>query len=143
MSAKASSKRRYTGPRARSPERRTSSTSSSSRPSRYGRANGVWRTATIDLRAHCLGDGVLEEIGEALVATLDGGEEHLLDLLGDRAAPADLLTVHRCDRRHLGSGAAQEGLIREIEIGAHQRRHSHLESERLRHLDHALARDAR
>src|SRR6478609_10485854 len=47
ISANASSKRRYIGPSARSPERSTSSTSSSSRPSRYGRANGIWRTATI------------------------------------------------------------------------------------------------
>src|SRR6476646_8228970 len=148
-SANASSNRRIIGPSARLPDRSTSSTSSSSRPSRYGRASGIWRTATTSARPwspgsrpHRCRHGILEELGEALVAALHGGEEHLLDLARDRAAAADVLAVDRRDRRHLGGRAAQERLVGEVEVGANQRRLAHLVTERAGDPDHAVSGDA-
>src|SRR5690348_6076396 len=112
-SAKPRSNAGPTGPHARLSDRRTSSTSSSSRLSRYGRARGMERVVTMALD-RCA-DGILEQVGEALVLPADDGEERLLDLLRDRAARAGGMVVDRCHRRHLRGRAAQEHLVAEVE----------------------------
>src|SRR6185437_1405390 len=125
-SAKACSNCGPTGPQARLSERRTSSTSSSSRPSMYGRARGIERVVTTALDGRA--DRVLEQVGEALVLPADDGEERVLDLFRDRSATADVVIVDRRHRRHLGGRAAEEHLVAEVEVGAHQVHLAHLVS---------------
>src|ERR1700677_1302557 len=53
----------------------------------------------------------------------DGGEVHLLDLLGDlaRAPGADGTVVDGADRHHLGRGAGEERLVGQVEVRADDR----------------------
>src|SRR6185312_13531773 len=113
-SAKARSNAGPTGPQARLSDRRTSRTSSSSRPSMNGRASGIERVVTTVLDGRA--DRVLEQVGEPLVLPADDGEERVLDLLGDRAAGAGGMVVHRRHRRDLGRRAAEKHLVAEIEV---------------------------
>ena len=48
-------------------------------------------------------------------------EEHILERLGDRAPAADLVIVDRRHRSDLGRRAAQEHLVGEVQVSAHQR----------------------
>src|SRR5438067_7654335 len=90
-SANARSNAGPTGPQARLSDRRTSSTSSSSRLSMYGRARGIDRVVTTALDGRA--DRILEQVGEALVLSADDGEERVLDLLRYRAARAGRVVV--------------------------------------------------
>src|SRR5262245_61461802 len=138
-SANARSNAGPTGPQARLSDRSTSRTSSSSRPSRYGRASGIERVVTTALDGRA--DRVLEQVGEALVLPADDGEERVLDLLRDRAARAGRMIVDRRHRRHLRSRAAEEHLVAEVEVGAHQVHLAHLVAERVGDPHHRLAGD--
>src|SRR5436305_12245914 len=62
---------------------------------------------------------VLEEVAPARLAAVDDVEEDLLEMRRHRPAATALLVVHRANRRHLRSGAAQEPLGGAAPVGAH------------------------
>src|SRR6478735_7930754 len=140
-----SSNRASIGPSASEPERSTSSTSSSSRASIDGRASGMVRvmTTAIALRADGCRGRIFEELAPSLLATRDHVEEHTLQVRGDGAAPAAGLVVDRRHRRHLGGRAAQEHLVRVVEVRAHQADLTYLVAQLGGDPHHAVAGDAR
>src|SRR5436190_447164 len=165
-SATRSSKRSIVGPRESRPERSTSSTSSSSRSPIQGRASGISfragvagsrvsraergdKLATRKMRQHFSGLsfcgralGVLEPLRPALAAPAHGVEVRRLEL--ERHGPhPELDIVDLAQRRHLGGGAAHEGLVGEVEIGANQALLDDPVAEILRDLSHWVACDAR
>src|SRR6478672_7148648 len=120
-SASIDSKRGPVGPSESQPERSTSSTSSSSRSSIHG-ALRLIRSVAVDTRvsaARELRYGV-EPLLPALTRATNGVEIRLLDRERD-LTDADLVVVDRAQRRHFGSGAAHEHLVRQIEIRADDR----------------------
>src|SRR4051794_25625026 len=142
VSAKARSNWLVTGPRLSRPERSTSSTSSSSRSSTCGLASGMVRVVTTRL-AHRRSGREVEQLAEALVASVDDVEEDVLHLLGDRSASARRVVVNRRDRRHLAGRAAQEDLVAEVEVRAHEVDLAHLPVQGAKDAHDGVARDAR
>src|SRR5581483_4912617 len=71
-------------------------------------------------------------------------EKETLQALGDRtaAAAADGAAVDFANRRHFGSGAGEERLVRDIHLVARETPHLHLETALLGQTDHGVARDA-
>src|SRR5918996_1284570 len=139
-SASAASKRSIIGPRERRPERSTSRTSSSSRPSIQGAESGISR-AKLGAGSGRRLLGVLDPAGPARVTPTDGVEVGRLDPLRHRPGRADLVVVHRTHRRHPGGGAAHEDFVGEIELRADDLPLLHGVPECLCDLDHRLARD--
>src|SRR3954470_12286764 len=164
-SASSSSKRSIVGPSESRPERSTSSTSSSSRSPIQGRASGTSfraggagsrfsraerrdKLATRKMRQHFSGlsfcgrsFGVLEPLRPALAAPAHGVEIGRLELERNRAH-AEPDVVDLTDGSHLSGGAAHEGLVGKVEIGADQALLDDAVAEILRDLDHRVACDA-
>src|SRR4029453_13533139 len=70
-----------------------------------------------------ISQGSLQDRGEparvSRVGAAHRGEVACLDVEGYRIRRvADRAVVDRCDRRHLGSGAGQEYLVRKVELGS-------------------------
>src|SRR5665213_772701 len=146
FAANASSKRSIIGPRESRLERRTSSTSSSSRASTYGPDSGTGITSCCKTGSVLrLGLGcrrVLEPVRPAVATTVHGVEVRLLDLHRHRAGTADHVIVDLADRRHLRGRTDHEHLVGEVEVGADQGLLDNAVPEVLRDLDHGVARDA-
>src|SRR3569623_2451006 len=71
-------------------------------------------------------------------------EESRLQFLGDgpAAAAADGAAVHFADRRHLGGGAGEEGLVGDVHLVAGDAFFAHLDAEVFGQFDHCGAGDA-
>src|SRR6476659_4853563 len=141
--ASSSSKRSMVGPSESRPDRSTSSASSSSRSSSQGEERPISRRATLTgLRLGFGGHHVddVEPVRPLLAATVDGVEIRRLDLLRHRT-DAELLVVDGTHRRHLRRGSGHEELVREIEVGADQRRLRDDVAQILCDRDHGVARD--
>src|SRR3954470_9240088 len=140
FSASSASKRGPVGPSESVPERRTSSTSSSSRSSIHGALRLMRVVVVNDSTARELRHEV-EPLRPALALPADGVQVRALDLSRD-VADADLVVVDRAKRRHLRRGAAHEHLVREVEVGADDCLLDHRVPEVLRDLRHRVAGDA-
>src|SRR3569623_1813716 len=71
-------------------------------------------------------------------------EESRMQFLGDgpAAAAADGAAVHFTDRRHLGGGAGEEGLVGDVHLVAGDAFFAHLDAEVFGQFDHCGAGDA-
>src|SRR2546425_9703455 len=80
----------------------------------------------------------------ARVLAADGRMERLLETPGDgpHAAGADLAAVDLAQRYHLGGGAADEGLVGQVELVAAHRLRAHLVAEVAGQREDAVTRDA-
>src|SRR3954451_21046282 len=85
-----------------------------------------------------------EPVGVFRIAAIDDVVERVLQLLGDRAAPADadLHAIEFADGRHFGGGAGEEALVGDVDLVARDALLHDLDAQVLGDVEHRVPRDS-